>query len=228
MTALLICILSLVPVLASTETGHVEALEGLGLSITLADDWETEDLRPGDANRGIVFVAETEDDCLWLDISTASYEDLADLSAYGAELKATYGEEAVAPLCLNGFDYLLVNPKEGDLHLYILQTGDNAFLTTTVYGTADAFESHKAEVEAMLSSLTAANARKANGRVDGVVTFYDQRRGFGYIEVEDCTEPVFVHYSALRVYKPLTAGQKVTLAIIEGRRGLNALDVLPA
>lgn len=60
-------------------------------------------------------------------------------------------------------------------------------------------------------------------REQGIVKWFDNQRGFGFIE-RDGKEDVFVHFKAIKSdgYKTLKEGQKVSFDIAEGRKGLQA------
>ncbi len=62
---------------------------------------------------------------------------------------------------------------------------------------------------------------------NGTVKWFNESKGFGFIEHEDGTD-VFVHFSAIQDngFKSLAEGQKVTLDVIEGPKGLQATNVV--
>ncbi|MBN1355337.1 cold-shock protein [bacterium] len=66
-------------------------------------------------------------------------------------------------------------------------------------------------------------------RVTGTVKWFDNAKGFGFIERED-GDDVFVHFSAIRGegYRTLAEGQRVEFTITESQKGLQAEDVVPA
>jgi CspA family cold shock protein len=55
---------------------------------------------------------------------------------------------------------------------------------------------------------------------DGIVKWFNDAKGFGFIEMEDGRE-VFVHYSNLQVegFKTVSEGQKVTFDLYEDKNG---------
>lgn len=61
---------------------------------------------------------------------------------------------------------------------------------------------------------------------EGVVKWFSNEKGFGFIERPD-EEDVFVHFSAIEMdgYKALEEGQKVTFEIVEGPKGKQAANV---
>jgi cold shock protein len=60
----------------------------------------------------------------------------------------------------------------------------------------------------------------------GKVKWFNAEKGFGFIEV-DGSNDVFVHFSAIQGegFKSLEEGQTVTLDIVEGNRGPQAVNV---
>ena len=61
----------------------------------------------------------------------------------------------------------------------------------------------------------------------GTVKWFDDRKGFGFIEQEDGGQDVFVHFSALQGegYKTLEEGQSVQFDIVQGEKGPQAANV---
>ncbi|MBC7412102.1 MAG: cold shock domain-containing protein [Bacteroidia bacterium] len=57
----------------------------------------------------------------------------------------------------------------------------------------------------------------------GVVKFFNETKGFGFIKVEETQEEVFVHVSGLK--EEIRQDDKVVFEIQEGKKGLNAVDV---
>jgi len=62
--------------------------------------------------------------------------------------------------------------------------------------------------------------------IDGTVKWFNDSKGFGFIETEDGTD-VFVHFSAINSegFKTLSEGQRVTFEITEGTKGPAAANV---
>ncbi len=62
---------------------------------------------------------------------------------------------------------------------------------------------------------------------EGVVKWFDNRKGYGFIEQDDAGEDVFVHYSAVEMegFKTLEEGDRVTFEITQGDKGLRATNV---
>jgi len=64
-------------------------------------------------------------------------------------------------------------------------------------------------------------------RVTGTVKWFNNSKGFGFIEREG-GDDVFVHYSSIRDtggFRTLSEGQKVEFSITPGQKGLQANDV---
>jgi len=61
----------------------------------------------------------------------------------------------------------------------------------------------------------------------GIVKWFDNEKGFGFIEREEC-EDIFVHFSEIQTdgFKTLKAKQEVSFKVLEGPKGLHAVDVI--
>lgn len=57
----------------------------------------------------------------------------------------------------------------------------------------------------------------------GVVKFFNETKGFGFIVMDDSKQEIFVHVSGLR--EEIRQNDTVTFEVEEGRRGLNAVNV---
>jgi len=63
---------------------------------------------------------------------------------------------------------------------------------------------------------------------NGIVKWFDEKKGYGFITVEDGND-AFVHFSNIETegFKTLAEGQKVTLEVTQGAKGPQAEHVRP-
>ena len=61
---------------------------------------------------------------------------------------------------------------------------------------------------------------------NGIVKWFDERKGYGFIEQEDGPD-VFVHHSGINTngFKSLSEGDRVTFDIEQGKKGPAAANV---
>ena len=61
----------------------------------------------------------------------------------------------------------------------------------------------------------------------GVVKWFNNAKGFGFIEPEGGGDDIFVHYSAIKSegYRTLNEGQAVTFEAEQGPKGYHATEV---
>ena len=64
----------------------------------------------------------------------------------------------------------------------------------------------------------------------GTVKWFNAEKGFGFITNDKGGEDVFVHFSGIASngFKSLSDDQRVTFDIVEGNRGPQAVNVMPA
>ena len=63
----------------------------------------------------------------------------------------------------------------------------------------------------------------------GTVKWFNSEKGFGFIQPDDNSADVFVHYSAIQAggYRSLDEGQAVSYQVQPGPKGPQAVDVTP-
>ncbi|HIE52705.1 MAG TPA: cold-shock protein [Armatimonadetes bacterium] len=61
----------------------------------------------------------------------------------------------------------------------------------------------------------------------GVVKWFDEAKGYGFIEQDSGEKDVFVHFSAIQGtgFKTLREGQAVSYEVEQDRKGLRAVNV---
>jgi len=64
-------------------------------------------------------------------------------------------------------------------------------------------------------------------RVRGTVKFFNDKKGWGFIDPVDGGKSIFVHFSAIRGegHRTLEEGEEVTFEITQGEKGPQAADV---
>lgn len=65
-------------------------------------------------------------------------------------------------------------------------------------------------------------------QVTGTVKWFNDEKGFGFIEQSDGPD-VFVHHTAIQAdgFKSLKEGQSVTMEVSQGQKGPQAENVVP-
>jgi CspA family cold shock protein len=63
----------------------------------------------------------------------------------------------------------------------------------------------------------------------GIVKWFNDSKGFGFIAQDEGGEDVFVHHSAIQAdgYRTLAEGQKVEFEVSKENKGLRAANVVP-
>ena len=61
----------------------------------------------------------------------------------------------------------------------------------------------------------------------GIVKWFSDAKGYGFIRAEDKDEDIFVHYSSVEAegFRSLSEGDSVEFELIEGDKGLKAEKV---
>ena len=64
-------------------------------------------------------------------------------------------------------------------------------------------------------------------RQSGIVKWFNNAKGFGFIKMADRPDDIFVHFRAIQGdgYRSLNEGQEVEFTLVEGPKGLQAEEV---
>ncbi len=64
----------------------------------------------------------------------------------------------------------------------------------------------------------------------GVVKWFNDVKGFGFITPDEGGEELFAHFSAIEMkgFKSLKEGQRVTFEVVEGPKGKQATHIKPS
>ena len=67
-------------------------------------------------------------------------------------------------------------------------------------------------------------------RETGIVKWFNDSKGYGFIERDSGQADVFVHFSAIQSegFRSLSEGQRVEFDVAEGPKGQQAVDVVKA
>ena len=62
---------------------------------------------------------------------------------------------------------------------------------------------------------------------EGIVKWFNDAKGFGFITQDGSDKDIFVHYTAIsgEGFRTLREGEKVTFDVVEGPKGLQATNV---
>ena len=63
----------------------------------------------------------------------------------------------------------------------------------------------------------------------GIVKWFDERKGYGFIAPDDGSDDLFIHHSEIKTegYASLDEGQKVEYEVGQGKKGPCATNVTP-
>lgn len=63
----------------------------------------------------------------------------------------------------------------------------------------------------------------------GIVKWFNDAKGFGFITPDNGSNDVFAHFSAINMngFKSLREGQKVNFEVVEGPKGKQASNIEP-
>ncbi|WDD98315.1 cold shock domain-containing protein [Thalassomonas actiniarum] len=66
--------------------------------------------------------------------------------------------------------------------------------------------------------------------LQGIVKWFNNTKGFGFINTESLAGDIFAHYSSIQMdgYLTLKAGQSVTFNVEETPTGFHAKNIIPA
>lgn len=66
-------------------------------------------------------------------------------------------------------------------------------------------------------------------RTVGIVKWFNDSKGFGFITPEDGSKDCFVHHTAIQMqgFKSLAEGARVEFDVVEGQKGPAAENVVP-
>lgn len=66
--------------------------------------------------------------------------------------------------------------------------------------------------------------------VTGVVKWFNNAKGYGFVTPDEGEQDIFVHFSAIEMdgYRTLKEGQRVQFEVEEGPKGLHALKLQSA
>lgn len=71
-------------------------------------------------------------------------------------------------------------------------------------------------------------AETVKGTVKGTVKWFNDAKGYGFVQTENDPADIFVHYSAIQGdgFKTLSEGQAVMFELVSGPKGPQAFNVM--
>ena len=68
------------------------------------------------------------------------------------------------------------------------------------------------------------------GMATGIVKWFNDAKGFGFITPDEGSEDLFAHFSAINMqgFKTLKEGQKVSFEVVQGPKGKQASNIQAA
>jgi cold shock protein len=71
--------------------------------------------------------------------------------------------------------------------------------------------------------------REGKQMATGIVKWFNDAKGYGFITPDDGGEDLFAHFSAIQVtgFKTLKEGQKVVFEVVQGPKGKQASNITP-
>ncbi len=81
-----------------------------------------------------------------------------------------------------------------------------------------------------MTDSTTTQGSGENPKSTGIVKWFNDAKGFGFITPDDGGEDLFAHFSSIQMngFKTLKEGQKVAFEIIQGPKGKQALNITAA
>jgi CspA family cold shock protein len=78
-----------------------------------------------------------------------------------------------------------------------------------------------------LTPIKKARKKEKRKMATGTVKWFNESKGFGFVEQDDGSGDVFVHFSAITAtgFKTLNEGDKVSFNVVKGPKGLQAENV---
>ena len=64
----------------------------------------------------------------------------------------------------------------------------------------------------------------------GIVKWFNDAKGYGFITPDEKREDLFAHFSAIKMdgFKSLKEGQRVTFDVVDGPKGKQAANIMSA